>query len=249
MRGAPHGTARFAMPLVLFGATGICAISEDLSRRSITWCAADCSHVPVIGVARAGWNLEQLAGARARQHQGLRQGRRTRRCSRGWSACCATSTATTATARPSTRCARRSGDCAAAAATTSRFRRACSRWSIEHLGATGPRAGRARRRREALRPRSRLGAGAQPDAARSTSPRASIFRIDHYLGKEAGAEPAVLPLRQLLPRAGLEPQLRRQRADHDGREARRRRAAASSTRRPARSATSCRTTCCRSWRC
>ena len=37
-----------------------------------------------------------------------------------------------------------------------------------------------------------------------------------------GAEPAVLPLRELVPRADLEPQLRRARADHDGRELRRR---------------------------
>ena len=61
----------------------------------------------------------------------------------------------------------------------------------------------------------------------------------------AGPEPALLPLRQHLPGADLEPELRRERADHHGRELRRARAAAASTKRPARSATWCRTTCCR----
>ena len=64
-----------------------------------------------------------------------------------------------------------------------------------------------------------------------------------------GREPARVPLRQLAARAGLEPQLHHERADHDGRGASASRAAASSTRRSARSATSCRTTCCRSSPC
>ena len=42
----------------------------------------------------------------------------------------------------------------------------------------------AARRREAVRPRPRLGEAAEGDAAASTSPRSEIFRIDHYLGKE-----------------------------------------------------------------
>ena len=44
-------------------------------------------------------------------------------------------------------------------------------------------------------------------------------RVSHRpLPREGGgAEPAVLPLRQLVPRAHLEPQLHRERADHDGR--------------------------------
>ena len=47
----------------------------------------------------------------------------------------------------------------------------------------------------------------------------------------------------------MEPQLHLQRPDHHGREFGVGRAAASSTRASARCATSCRTTCCRSWRC
>ena len=78
-----------------------------------------------------------------------------------------------------------------------------------------------------------------------------IFRIDHYLGKRPVAEHALLPLRQRLPRADLEPEVRRKRPDHDGGEFRRRRGAARSTTRPARSATSSRTIssrCLRIWR-
>ena len=75
-------------------------------------------------------------------------------------------------------------------------------------------------------------------------PEAAIFRIDHYLGQGAGAEPALLPVRQHVPRADLEPQLRRERPDHDGRGFRRRGAGRVLRRRRGRSATSCRTTCC-----
>ena len=56
---------------------------------------------------------------------------------------------------------------------------------IEHLSGSRQRAGRAGGGREALRPRPRVRARAQPDAARSIFPESSIFRIDHYLGKEA----------------------------------------------------------------
>ena len=61
----------------------------------------------------------------------------------------------------------------------------------------------------------------------------------------AGAEPDVLPVRQHVSRADLEPQLRRQRADHHGREFRRGGARRVLRRGRARSATCCRTTCCR----
>ena len=55
----------------------------------------------------------------------------------------------------------------------------------------------------------------------SVFPEESIFRIDHFLGKEPVAEPPLLPVRQRVPRADLEPQPRRERADHDGRGLRR----------------------------
>ncbi len=90
------------------------------------------------------------------------------------------------------------------------------RRSSSALGKSGCADGARVVDREAVRPRPRLGAGAEPDAAHGL-PRAAIFRIDHYLGKEAVQNLLVLPLRQHLPRADLEPQLRRERADHDGR--------------------------------
>ena len=65
----------------------------------------------------------------------------------------------------------------------------------------------------------------------------AIFRIDHYLGKEPVQNLLALPLREHLPGADLEPQLRGERADHHGRALRRAGARAASTRRPARSAT------------
>ncbi len=49
----------------------------------------------------------------------------------------------------------------------------------------------------------------------------AIYRIDHYLGKEPVQNLLVLPLRQFVPGADLEPQLRRKRADHHGRSVRR----------------------------
>ena len=73
-----------------------------------------------------------------------------------------------------------------------------------------------------------------------------IFRIDHYLGKRAGPQHAVLPLRQFVPRADLEPRPRRERADHDGRGLRHPGPRQRSTTRRARSAMSCRTTCSKS---
>ena len=61
----------------------------------------------------------------------------------------------------------------------------------------------------------------------------------------AGAEPALLPLRELVPRADLEPQPRRTACRSRWRRRSASRGAARSTRRPARSATWCRTTCSR----
>ena len=53
---------------------------------------------------------------------------------------------------------------------------------VETARAVGLHEGRPRHSRKALRARPRLGAGAQPDPARSFDETA-IFRIDHYLGK------------------------------------------------------------------
>ena len=69
-----------------------------------------------------------------------------------------------------------------------------------------------------------------------------LYRIDHYLGKLGVTEILLPALRQRDPRAGLAPQLRRERADHDGRAASASTTAATSTTRSARCATSSSTT-------
>ena len=113
----------------------------------------------------------------------------------------------------------------------------CSPVVIEQPGtlraAQGRRAWWWRSRSAAISPRR----GRSTRRCTSSFPECSDLPHRSLPRQGAGAEPPLLPLRQLVPRADLEPQLRRQRADHDGGDLRRRRAAASSTRRPAPSAT------------
>ena len=86
---------------------------------------------------------------------------------------------------------------------------------------------------EADRPRPRLGDPDQRRGRRVFDER-QVYRIDHYLGKEIGPEPAGAALRQLAVRAGLEPGAHRPRADHGGRDRWRRGPDLRPRRRPAR---------------
>ena len=80
---------------------------------------------------------------------------------------------------------------------------------------------RARRRREAVRPRPRVGARARRRAPRVH--RRVPALPDRPLPRQDGPPGVPLPaVREHDARAGLEPQPRRERADHDGRELRRR---------------------------
>ena len=234
---AVSSTSRASDALVFFGATG------DLAYKKIfpaLQAMAERGHldVPVIGVAKA--RLGPRAAAQARAATASTEARR-RSTTKALRPSCSTLLRYVdgdyarpgdlrrlhagARAAPSARC------------TTWPSRRACSRRWSSRSAQPGCARGRARRGREAVRPRPGLGARAQRAPCTRVFAESAIFRIDHYLGKEPVAEPALLPLRQLVPRADLEPQLRRERADHDGRELRRGRAAAGSTRRPAPSAT------------
>ena len=103
------------------------------------------------------------------------------------------------------------------------------------------------RRREALR----RGPALQPGAQRAGRLRLRRRRRlpDRPLpGQGDGPEPAGAALREHALRAHLERPPRRLGADHHGRGRRHRRAGAASTRRPARPATCCRTTCSSCWR-
>ena len=92
---------------------------------------------------------------------------------------------------------------------------------VKGLADGGPDEERAGRRREAVRPRPRLGARARRRAAPVHRRVAAL--PDRPLPREDGPRGDPLPaLREHDARAGLEPQLRRVRPDHDGRELRRR---------------------------
>ena len=168
--------------LVFFGATGdlaykkiFPALQRMVQRRGL--------QVPVIGVAKAGWTLEQLRG-RARDSLAQHGGDSTRTRSRGSRRSCATSTATTPTRRRSQALRRELG---AAQRPT-------------HYLAIPPAlfgAGRGAARRA---PAAIAGArvvvekpfGRDLASARELNrillacfDESRIFRIDHYLGKNA----------------------------------------------------------------
>ena len=127
---------------------------------------------------------------------------------------------------------------------TSRSRRSCSARSSSGLSAAGLTESGPRRRREAVRPRPRVGARAQRRAARSTSTSRSCYRIDHFLGKMGRrGDPATCgsPTRS-SSRSGTAHYVAvacRSRWPRTSAST----TAATSTTRSARCATSCRTTC------
>ena len=165
--------------LVFFGATG------DLAYKKIFPALQNLVQhghldVPVIGVAKAGWGLEQLQ-ARARdslaKHGGVDEA-----ALPSCSNCFATSTATTTIGQPSSSCARPSGE-RPARCTTWRFRPVCSASSSN----TWPSPAAPRTRGSWSKSRS----AAIEESARelnrillATFDESCIFRIDHYLGKE-----------------------------------------------------------------
>jgi hypothetical protein len=120
---------------------------------------------------------------------------------------------------------------------------------VDGLGDCRPREGDRQgvRRvgdREAVRPRP--GDVGGPERRGAPRVRRAPGVPDRPLpGQGDGPEHPRVPVRERDLRAGLEPQLHRPHPDHGGRVDRRRGPRAASTRRPARCATSSRTTCCR----
>ena len=201
--------------------------------------------VPVIGVARAGWTLEQL---RARARDSIERARRRsiRRRSRRCRRCCATSSGDyedPATYAGAARGARRRAAPAALPGDPAQPVRGRRR-----PGRSGCAERRARRRREAVRPRPRLGRGAQRARCTSTSPRrrssasTTTWARSRSRTSSTSASPTRSSSRSGTATTSTACRSRWPRASAS-------RAAASSTRRPARSATWCRTTCCRSSAC
>ena len=226
--------------LVLFGATG------DLAHKKIypalqALLRRGQLDVPVIGVALSGWNLERLRERvrdSLKQHGDLDEQASAKLCSLLHYV---------------------DGDYKDKA-TFERLRRELGQAKrplhylaippsmfptvVEGLGALAARTPRGSWSRS-------LSAATSPRRRRSTQSAQRVRRgrdLPHRpLPRQgAGTEPALLPLRQFVSRADLEPQLRAERADHHGREVRRRGPRRASTRRPARSATWCRITCSRS---
>ena len=168
--------------LVFFGATG------DLAYKKIfpalqAMVKRGRLDVPVIGVAKAGWTIDQLRRGRATASRNTADS--IPRPLTNSAACCAMWTAITTTRPRSRRFATNSGR-PSARPIISPFRPRCSAWSWSSSPSRAA-PGRPRHRRKAVRPRPRIGARSQPDPAARLSTRTAIFRIDHYLGQAAGA--------------------------------------------------------------
>ena len=197
-------------------------LQEDLSGAAGDDRGDGSSIMPIIGVAEPAGRVRQFR-ARARDSI-VKQPRRRRAGVRR--AVCAAAICRRRLRRPATFYQAEAGARAAPAAA------ALPGDPTEHVcrggrgsGQGGLRRGRARGRREALRPRPRVRAGTRPHAARGISRRSAIFRIDHFLGKEAVRTCCISasPIR-FSSRSGTATMS--QRADHHGRELRRARVAA-----------------------
>ena len=205
--------------LVIFGATGDLAFKKIFPALH-AMVKRGRLDAPVVTVGREPLRRGAHPRARAREHRDARRGRRRGRLREARAAASLRGRRLRARRRPSRRSARRSAP-RSIPPSISRSRRARSRsWSAGSRAAGCAEGGRV----VLEKPFGRDLASARElnRILHAAFDESSIFRIDHYLGKTAGPQPDALPLRQLLPRAAVEPPLRGERADHDGGELRRR---------------------------
>ena len=184
LTGAENGPAGRGRRARLLRRDGRPRLQEDLPVAPGHDPARASCRCPVIGVAKSGWTHGAAPRAGAREPAGVR-----RRRGRG------RLRASSSVAAPvHRRRLRRPGDVHEAAPgprrprstrrTTSRFRRASSATVVEQLGKSGCADGRPRRHREAVRAQLRDGLQLN-QTLHTVFPESCVFRIDHYLGKEA----------------------------------------------------------------
>ena len=197
--------------IVFFGATGDLAY-EQIFPALLGLVGEEGLNVPIVGVAKAGWNSRSIEGARRGQHRQARKTQprrpqpapdaaslRRRRLQRS------------ADLREPARDAGVRSSPAALSGDPAEPVRGCRLRARQKR----PQHGCARRGREALRPRSGVGARAQPDAARIFS-RADDLSHRSLPRQGAGSEHSLHPVRQLDIRAAVEPPTCAQHPDHDG---------------------------------
>ena len=168
---------------VFFGATG------DLAHKKIfpalqSMIKHGFLQVPIIGVAKSGWTLEQLQRARPRRHHQVRRGRRRSSVQAAVRADAVTSTATTTDDKHIHAIARRNS--ARAQSPTHYLAIPPTMFGVVVKGLEAAECTKnARVVIEKPFGRDLVSARKLNDTLHQAFPEDHIFRIDHYLGKEA----------------------------------------------------------------
>ena len=168
--------------LVIFGATGDLAKLETFPAL-VGLVDRGVLAVPVIGVAKSGWNLDQFRAYAAASLKSAGMDPRAPAAVRRCSGCCATSTATSTTTRRTRRCHGQMGDGQSGPVLPGGTAGAVRPHRPGHRDG-GPGRGCPGDGGEAVRQRS---AGAQELNATMHQyfPEDAVYRVDHWLGLDA----------------------------------------------------------------